>query len=46
MPQDFVEPDQGPNCLQRLSADNIGRQRDKTKGIIAQLICALLFESS
>ena len=23
----FVGPDQGPNCLQRLSADNTGRQR-------------------
>ena len=23
----FVGPDLGPNCLQRLSADNIGRQK-------------------
>ena len=25
--QHFVEPDLGSNCLQRLSADGIGRQR-------------------
>ena len=26
----FIEPDMGPNCLQRLSADNTSRQRVKT----------------
>ena len=25
--QHFVGPDLGPNCLQRLSADNAGRQK-------------------
>ena len=31
----YVRPDQGPNCLPRLSADNTGRQRVKQvmKGI-------------
>ena len=27
----FVGPDLGPNCLQRLSADDTGRQTVKTK---------------
>ena len=27
----FVVPDLGPNCLQRLSADNTSRQRFKTE---------------
>ena len=27
--QHFVGPDLGPNCLQRLSADDISRQRVK-----------------
>ena len=25
----FIEPDLGPNCFQRLSADNTGRERIK-----------------
>ena len=28
-PRAFVRPDLGPNCLQRLSAYDIGRQRVK-----------------
>ena len=30
----FVGPDLDPNCLQRLSADDTGRQRVKTMEII------------
>ena len=31
--QHFVQPDLGPNCLQMLSANNIGKQRVKV-GIV------------
>ena len=36
--RDFVGPDLGPNCLQKLSADDISRQRDKLAMINLTLI--------
>ena len=29
-----LDPDQGPNCLQRLPADDAGRQRVKDLGLL------------
>ena len=44
----FVGPDLGPNCLQKLSADDTRRQR--VKGVIVQLVhvffCGLMFQST
>ena len=34
----IVRPDMGPNCLQRLSADNTSRQRECIIAIIASYI--------
>ena len=36
--QHFVEPDLGPNCLQRLSADDTSRQRYKHQIFISSII--------
>ena len=38
----FVEPDLGPNCLPRLSADDTGRQRVKP---LIQLFSCRMFET-
>ena len=40
----FFPPDLGPNCLQRLSADNTSRQTTKVaaRNVYSELICHIL----
>ena len=39
--QQFVGPDLGPNCLQKLSADATGRQRVNSRCILQTILLKL-----